>query len=339
MKRLITLTSIILALAVTFTACQKDEDAITPSGNYSPIRGGFPQGESKYDSIINDIKNEYGVYLLYKDITETDLNRNWLSTGTGDIYVAGPEEERDAACWNLPEEQLPYYVDYFRNEIFSNISKEFANSAFHVKMYMIDNLRTEPRDFGEDSGVTSGGTTTDPRKLLMKGNFDSWAISFTDEMMNSEEAAYALKQQRCMLIIELIKNVDSKNELGSPDEFWSGFNFADTMDIKNPAAEKYKYKLGFVDMINDNFGTGQRKQVWVDYYFTSTSYWEKSNPNYNLFTTYIKNIMWLTTEEFEERYPIAKYPMIHEKRDIVIDYMLEAHGINLLGISYGNKKQ
>ena len=49
--------------------------------------------------------------------------------------------------------------------------------------------------------------------------------------------------------------------------------------------------------------------------------------------------MWLTTEEFEERYPIAKYPMIHEKRDIVIDYMLEAHGINLLGISYGNKKQ
>ena len=338
MKRIITLASIIFATIASFTACNDSEDAITPSGNYSPIRGGFPQGDSKYDSIINDIKNEYGVYLLYKDITETDLNRNWLSTGTGDIYVAGPEEERDAPYWNLPEEQLPYYVDYFRYDIFSNISKEFANSAFPIKMYMIDNLRTEPRDFGEDSGIT-GGTNTDPRQLLMKGNFDSWAISFTDEMMNSDEAAYALKQQRCMLIIELIKNVDSKGELGSPDEFWSGFNFKDTMDIKNPAAAKYKYKLGFVDMINDNFGTGQRKQVWVDYYFTSTGYWEKSNPNYNLFTTYIKNIMWLTTEEFEERYPIAQYPMIHQKRDIVVDYMLEKHGIDLIGISYGTKKQ
>lgn len=48
-----------LAILMTLTACS-DEEALTPSGNYSPIRGGFPQGNSKYDSIINDIKNEYG---------------------------------------------------------------------------------------------------------------------------------------------------------------------------------------------------------------------------------------------------------------------------------------
>lgn len=331
---------IALASLTLLSACHESEDAITPSGNYSPIRGGFPQGDSKYDSIINDIKNEFGVYLLYKDVTEVDLNREWVSTGTGDIYVAGSEEERDAPSWNLPEEQLPYYVNYFKEDIFPNIGKEFANSAFPVKIYMINNLRTEPRDFGEENDEeVSGGTDTDPRKMLMKGTFDSWAISFTDEMMNSSEAEYALKQQRCMLIIELIKNIDNKNELGSPDEFWTGFNFNDTMDIKKPESAKYKYKLGFVDMINDNFGTGQRKQVWVESYFTSTSYWEKSNKNYNLFTTYIKNIMWLTPEEFEQRYPIALYPMIHEKRDIVIDYMMKRHGVDLVKISYGKNKQ
>lgn len=332
------ITILILASLAIMVACNDSEDAITPSGNYSPIRGGFPQGDSKYDSIINDIKNEFGVYLLYKDITEEDLNREWVSTGTGDIFVAGPEEDRNAPSWNLPQEQLPYYVDYFREQIFPNISKEFANSAFPIKVYMIDNLRTEPRDLNEDSD-NNAGTNTDPRKMLMKGTFDSWAISFTEEMMNSTEAHYALKQQRCMLLIELIKNVDSKNELGSPDEFWEGFNFNDTMDIKNPSAEKYKYKLGFVDMINDNFGTGQKKQVWVDYYFTSTKYWERSNTNYNLFTTYIKNIMWLTPEEFEERYPSALYPTIHRKRDIVIEYMKEKHGVNLESIAYGTQKQ
>lgn len=331
---------IALASLALLSACHESEDAITPSGNYSPIRGGFPQGDSKYDSIINDIKNEFGVYLLYKDVTEVDLNREWVSTGTGDIYVAGSEEERDAPSWNLPEEQLPYYVNYFKEDIFPNIGKEFANSAFPVKIYMINNLRTEPRDFGEENDEeVSGGTDTDPRKMLMKGTFDSWAISFTDEMMNSSEAEYALKQQRCMLIIELIKNIDNKNELGSPDEFWTGFNFNDTMDIKKPESTKYKYKLGFVDMINDNFGTGQRKQVWVESYFTSTSYWEKSNKNYNLFTTYIKNIMWLTPEEFEQRYPSSLYPMIHEKRDIVIDYMMKRHGVDLVKISYGKNKQ
>lgn len=338
MKRLLILASILIATTATFTACHDDEENITPSGNYSPIRGGFPQGDSEYDIIINDIKNEYGVYLLYKDITEADLNRNWLSTGTGDIYVAGDDDERDALAWNLPEEQLPYYVDYFRNQIFSNISKEFANSAFPVKMYMINNLRTEPRDFGEDSGDVSA-STGDPHKLLMKGNFDCWAISFTDEMMNSNEADYALKQQRCMLIIELIKNIDSKGELSSPDEFWAGFNFNDTMDIKKPSAPNYKYKLGFVDMINDNFGTGQRKQVWVDYYFTSTIYWEKSNPNYNLFTTYIKNAIWLTPEEFEERYPSNEYPMITEKYNIVVKYMKETYGIDLVSVARGVAKE
>ena len=93
---------IALASLALLSACRESEDAITPSGNYSPIRGGFPQGDSKYDSIINDIKNEFGVYLLYKDVTEADLNREWVSTGTGDIYVAGSEEERDAPSWNLP---------------------------------------------------------------------------------------------------------------------------------------------------------------------------------------------------------------------------------------------
>lgn len=339
MRGLIKITAIMLAGLATLTACRDSEETITPSGNYSPIRGGFPQGDSRYDSIINEVKNEYGVYLLYKDVTEADLNREWVSTGTGPIYVAGPEEQRDAPAWNLPEEQLPYYVDYFCNGIFPNIGKEFANSTFPVKIYMIDNLRTEPRNLGDDSEEdNAGGTDTDPRIMLMKGTFDCWAISFTEEMMNSSNADYALKQQRCMLIIELIKNLDSKGELLSPDEFWEGFDFKDTMDIKNPSAPNYKYKLGFVDMINDNFGTGQKKQIWVDYYFTSTAYWEKNNPNYNLYTTYIKNIMWLTPEEFEERYPQALYPMIHQKRDIVVEFMKKQHGVDLINISYGNKK-
>ena len=53
--------TIAIALAGLFLSTGCDEEIITPSGNYSPIRGGFPQGNSKYDNIINDIKKEYGV--------------------------------------------------------------------------------------------------------------------------------------------------------------------------------------------------------------------------------------------------------------------------------------
>ncbi|MBR3941470.1 MAG: hypothetical protein IKJ71_04835 [Bacteroidaceae bacterium] len=341
MKRFIKSAVIIFAAFALFNACSSEDD-LTPSGNYSPIRGGFPQGNSEYDSIINDIKNDYGVYLLYKDITEEDLNRDWVSAGTGDIYVGGYDEERDDPAWNLPEAHLPFYVNFFYSYIFPNLSKEFAQTTFPVKIYMIHNLRTEPRDFGEDSGEV-GGTNTDPFKSIKLGNFDNWAISFKDEVINGSDAEYSLRQQRCMFMIQAIYNAIEKGDIDSPDEFWAGYDFSSDKKMNNvdPSKANYKYKLGFVDMINDNFGTGVQKQVWAPNYANETScyYWEKDKyPHYNLFTTYIKNAMWLTPEEFEARYPSSTYPMVKEKYNIVVSHMLETYGIDLVGIARGINK-
>ena len=338
MKRFIKSAVIILAAVALFNACTSEDD-LTPSGNYSPIRGGFPQGNSEYDSIINDIKNDYGVYLLYKDITEEDLNRDWVSAGTGDIYVGGYDEERDDPAWNLPEAHLPFYVNFFYSYIFPNLSKEFAQTTFPVKIYMIHNLRTEPRDFGEDSGEV-GGTNTDPFKSIKLGNFDNWAISFKDDVINGSDAEYSLRQQRCIFMIQAIYNAIEKGDIDSPDEFWAGYDFSSDKKMNNvdPSKANYKYKLGFVDMINDNFGTGVQKQVWAPNYANETScyYWEKDKyPHYNLFTTYIKNAMWLTPEEFEARYPSSTYPMVKEKYNIVVSHMLETYGIDLVGIARG----
>lgn len=333
-------TAIIAVVAIFATVSCSQDEVLTPSGNYSPIRGGFPQGNSKQDSIINEIKKEYGVYLIYKEINEKDLNREWVSTGTGPLYVAGYEEERDKGeiGWDLPAEQLPLYVDFFNNHIFDNISKEIVNSALPIKIYMINGLRTEARDYGEDNQESSG-TDTDPYKSIKLGTFDNWAVCLDDVISKEgKEKEDALKQMRCVLIIEIIKNAIDKGEIDSPDEFWNGFNFAENQKIDNndPARDNYKYKLGFVDRINDNFGTGSKKQVWPNDIITSSYYWEKNKyPDYNLFTTYIKNIMWLTPEGFEARYPSNKYPMIKEKREIIVNHMMEKYGINLVGIANG----
>ena len=48
--------------------------------------------------------------------------------------------------------------------------------------------------------------------------------------------------------------------------------------------------------------------------------------------------MWLTPEEFEERYPSSEYPMIKEKYDIVVNHMLDVYGIDLVGIARGVDK-
>ena len=342
MKKYLLTITIMLAGAAMFSSCNEEEEII-PTGDYSPIRGGFPQGTTAYDSLIYDIKQEYGVYLLYKDITEEDLNRDWVSVGTGDIYVGGYEEERNDRSWNLPQEHLPFYVDYFYNYIFPNISHDFAKSSFPVKIYMIHNLRTEPRDFGDDSGENVGGTTVGPYKTIKLGNFDNWAISFKDEIINGSDTEYALKQLRCVFMIEAIKNAMSKGEITSPEEFWVGFDFGTDkkMDHKDPSKENYKYKLGFIDVPNDNFGTGQLKQLWRPMEtVVSCYYWEKGKyDQYDLFKAYIKNAMWLTPEEFEARYPKTLYPMLTEKYEITVKHMKEQYGIDLQGIAYGIKKQ
>ena len=326
------------------SSCHQEEEII-PTGDYSPIRGGFPQGTTVYDSLIYDIKQEYGVYLLYKDITEEDLNRDWVSAGTGDIYVGGYEEERDDWSWNLPDGHLPFYVDYFYNYIFPNISKDFAKSSFPVKIYMIHNMRTEPRDFGEDSGENVGGGTesTDPYKSIKLGNFDNWAISFKDEIINSSDNEEALKKQRCIFMLQAIYNSMNKGEITSPDEFWTGFDFSEDKKIEHDdkSKENYKYKLGLVDDIYDHYATtGRTTEVWnYKKYIIHFYNWAKNNKDNNLFNAYIKNAMWLTPEEFEVRYPKALYPIIAEKYEITVNYMKEQYGIDLQGIAYGIKER
>ena len=344
MKKYLLTITILLAGAALFSSCNEDEEII-PTGDYSPIRGGFPQGTTAYDSLIYDIKQEFGVYLLYKDITEEDLNRDWVSVGTGDIYVGGYEDERNDRSWNLPQEHLPFYVDYFYNYIFPNISREFAYSSFPVKIYMIHNLRTEPRDFGEDSGENVGGGTesTDPYKSIKLGNFDNWAISFKEEIINSSDNEEALRKQRCIFMLQAIYNSMNKGEITSPDEFWTGFDFSEDKKIEHndKSKENYKYKLGLVDDIYDHYATtGRATEVWnYKTYIIHFNYWEKNNKDNNLFNAYIKNAMWLTPEEFEERYPSSEYPMIKEKYDIVVEHMLYTYGINLVGIARGINKQ
>lgn len=345
MKAYIKVTLLMLMTMVSFVACYDNEDDITPSGNYSPIRGGFPQGNSELDSVIYDIKQEYGVYLLYKDVTEEDMNRDWVSAGTGDIYVAGDPEDREAGSWDLPVEHLPYYVDFFRYDIFPNISKEFANSAFPIKIYMIHNLRTEPRDFGEDGNSQSGGTDLNPNKTIKLGKFDNWAVSFPDSVVNGSGSELAMKQQRCVFMFNVINNSIEKDEFVSPDEFWEDYDLRDSVkvNIKDMGAKNSLRNLGFVDMLEQTFGTGRTGNIIKPLPVLSkteleTSYWRKGN-NFDLFMAYLMNAMWFTPEEFHARYETDKYTKIRDKYEFVTNYVLETYGINLVGIACGKQQK
>ena len=360
MKALFRITLLAMATLFAFTACEESEEEITPSGDYSPIRGGFPQGDSEYDKILLDIKNQYGVYLLYKDVSEEDMNRTWVSAGTGAIYVAGKDDEREKGAWDLPDAHLKEYVDFFQNYIFDNITEEFAKSTFPVKIYMINNLRTEPRvieDDDQEGENVQQGTDTNPNKVIKLGDFDNWAISIPDSVIGNKNSAYALKQISCIFMTNVIKNSMNKGELVAPNEFWADYSMnrdadcingskhdgCDKVDINDKESANGLYTLGYIDVLESKFGTGRTpeiiKKITHERGWLHPDYWTaKVNPTCDLFEAYIMNAMWFTPEEFDERYNTGENTLIREKYDFVVKYMNEQYGINLQGIATASLK-
>lgn len=372
MRKFFKITMIALMALVSFSACRESEEEITPSGNYSPIRGGFPQGDSELDQRIYQIKQDYGVYLLYKDVTEEDMNRTWESPGTESIIVAGDEADREEGAWNLPMEHLPFYVDFFENYIFPNITEKFAKTTLPVKIYMIHNLREEPRNFGDDEeesegentpkepGTEESGTGNVTNKNLHIGKFDNWVISFPEEVINGADAEYTLRQQRCIFMTNIIKKSIEDGKIVPPKGFWDKYDFTksstcDTdkdhtncamVEVVDKNADNYLYKLGFVDVLEEKFGTGNTTEVIKNVNISDgkaqhAKNWKASGKDntWDMFQAYIMNAMWFTPEEFDKRYEPETNTIIREQYDLVVSYMKEEYGIDLVGIANGPKKK
>lgn len=372
MRKFFKITMIALMALVSFSACRESEEEISPSGNYSPIRGGFPQGDSELDQRIYQIKQDYGVYLLYKDVTEEDMNRTWESPGTESIIVAGDEADREKGAWNLPMEHLPFYVDFFQNYIFPNITKEFAKTTLPVKIYMIHNLREEPRNFGDDEEKSEGENTPEEpgteepgtggvtNKNLHIGKFDNWVISFPEEVINGADAEYILRQQRCIFMTNIIKKSIEDGKIVPPKGFWDKYDFTksstcDTdrdhtncamVEVVDKNADNYLYKLGFVDVLEEKFGTGNTTEVIKNVNISDgkaqhAKNWKASSKDntWDMFQAYIMNAMWFTPEEFDKRYEPETNTIIREQYDLVVSYMKEEYGIDLVGIANGPKKK
>ena len=362
MKQFIKITLFALAALVTFNACRDAEEEIIPSGNYSPIRGGFPQGDSEYDQIIYQIKQEYGVYLLYKDVTEEDMNRTWVSEGAGNIIVAGDSADRDKGAWDLPSDHLPFYVNFFQNYIFPNITKEFAKTTLPVKIYMIHNLREEKRKFsnaGDSNTPDAGGAGEASRKNLHIGTFDNWVISFPEEVIKGTDSEYILRQQRCIFMTNIIKKSIEDGKIVPPEGFWEKYNLTTSktcyddgdhtncsmINVTDKNADNHIYKFGFVDVLEEKFGTGNITDVIKNVNISGgkdqhASNWKatKKDNTWDMFQAYIMNAMWFTPEAFHERYQTGTNTLIKEQYESVVNHMMEKYGINLQGIAYGIKK-
>ena len=390
MKRFIYIT---VASLITMTACTPSEDPITPSGNYSVLRMEFPQGNNSWDEDIKEIHDKYGVYLLYKDITPADLNRKWTGIGTGKLYYGD----------DVPGTEVPYYVDFFKNNVFPYASTEMIQKNFPVKIYLQKDFRGVDPNLGggDDSGTggtggtgtggtggtgtgtggtgtgtggtgtgtgtggTGTGTDTGSTEIYIPDvagftptkfdGFDYWAISFSNtelywlqkraELKDKEnktdvekaelaKANEALAVKRFSFINQFLTSQRMDNTLPEPEGLRDGMDFVSRLDRSNPNHKNYVFNRGLIRWVDDN-GV-EEESLWS----IATTYYKQ--PNYNssgmyrdFFSLYIRAAMRFSPEEFYEKYPKEKYPLISEKYELVVRYMKDKYGIDLPGIAKG----
>ena len=398
MKRFIYIT---VASLITMTACTPSEDPITPSGNYSVLRMEFPQGNNSWDEDIKEIHDKYGVYLLYKDITPADLNRKWTGIGTGKLYYGD----------DVPGTEVPYYVDFFKNNVFPYASTEMIQKNFPVKIYLQKDFRGVDPNLGggDDSGTggtggtgtggtgtggtggtgtgtggtgtgtgtggtgtgtgtggTGTGTDTGSTEIYIPDvagftptkfdGFDYWAISFSNtelywlqkraELKDKEnktdvekaelaKANETMAVKRFCFINQFLTSQRMDNTLPEPEGLRDGMDFVSSLNRSNPNHKNYVFNRGLIRWVDDN-GV-EEESLWSIY----TSYYKQ--PNYNsggfyrdFFSLYIRAAMRFSPEEFYEKYPKEKYPLISEKYELVVRYMKDKYGIDLPGIAKGS---
>lgn len=370
MKKFINIT---VASLITMTACTPSEDPITPSGNYSVLRMEFPQGNNSWDEDIKEIHDKYGVYLLYKDITPADLNRKWTGIGTGKLYYGD----------DVPGTEVPYYVDFFKNNVFPYASTEMIQKNFPVKIYLQKDFRGVDPNLGggDDSGTggtggtgtggtgtggTGTGTGTGSTEIYIPDvagftptkfdGFDYWAISFSNtelywlqkraELKDKEnktdvekaelaKANEALAVKRFSFINQFLTSQRMDNTLPEPEGLRDGMDFVSRLDRSNPNHKNYVFNRGLIRWVDDN-GV-EEGSLWS----IATTYYKQ--PNYNssgmyrdFFSLYIRAAMRFSPEEFYEKYPKEKYPLISEKYELVVRYMKDKYGIDLPGIAKGS---
>ena len=317
----------ILLFCLTFSSCY-NEDIINPTPDPLALAGGFefPQGNNSWDNDVMKIYQDFGVKIIYKDITEKDLNKNWTNGGVGSSSRVFEN------CLN--DEMGAFYITFMKNHIFPYLNREVTDRVFPMYWYMVYNYSvftsivpgvleyyvalSEHEESQTDCWVTcfwgdaAHSTYDDPIsgwKTPIAGNKDSFTV------------------RRFKIIDEVINTAIANGNIIIPeDEFDAGFDHLTPIvrseDIESKADPNYYLKRGYPGNVNSLSGKHSKP--------------DSDNPPTakETFIGYLQIAMRHTKEEREVMFPSATYPFLSTKFDFVTNY-LKKYNIDLEAIAKG----
>lgn len=205
----------LLLSALLLTACY-NEDTLRPTELESiSDKFDFPQGTSEADAVFERIYEQYGTKVIYKDFTEMDLNRAWL-TPNSEIF-----DTRYRWNYIADPDQLLKAARTMEESVFGLLPQEMVRKAMHSYpyVYLMDSLHTVNM------------TSTDQWAVYPTKALDGLSVNL---QMTAQPDQYSYKVYFPLRIaLEVFGVAFNRGEITLPEAFYSEIGPVPRVDLKS----------------------------------------------------------------------------------------------------------
>ena len=294
-----------------------DEDSLTPGDRVIESRFEFPQGDESWDKDIQKIYDDFGIYVIYKNFTVDDFDRSWTGGGGG---AQAHYEGQD-----VQEGQEAAAVDFVKNHIFAYLNRDVIQQAMPPYLYMAYDLALRME-------LMPGYVTKSTPNLSVSG-LDYWAFGwgYVQEVMGNPVGEVAppstadrLRLYRGEFMQIILRNAVERGNIVMPNGFGRNFDYKTPVvtGSVNEDDPNYYMKRGFPG-----------KMGFIGFRLSALTSINDMNPR-ECFICYIHMCLFYTKEQFDTQFA-AKFPVLAEPRQQVVDYVKENYNVDLEAIAEG----
>ncbi|MBS7198707.1 MAG: hypothetical protein KH111_11330 [Bacteroidales bacterium] len=356
----------VLAL-LGFMSCA-DNDNVGKVERVDLLDFDFPQGNDPWDKEIEQIAKDWGMYIIYKDVDSTHLNRRWTTpVETAPIYV----------CTTPSSDDIQVYLQLVKDWLLSGMDKdnEADREQLPIYLYLVN-------DFNDGNPKSSSYMKNHIQ--LKKDGMDYWSLSFTSEELAAGLTPKMIHGVACSFSYPGMKSrfttgvykvapgflemTDYETRIGtrycSKEQFleenpgipevWYDENTGICLYEKDP--ENAYLRRGFAPQITETFEVVDREKsltrgapTWMPWILQVNKYGVERDDNPGPvaetveerviwdFLNVIRMAMLWPEEKVREEFPVdaedpldrAGFQKINDKYDLVVEYMKTTYNIDL----------
>ncbi|WP_040371627.1 hypothetical protein [Butyricimonas synergistica] len=351
----------VLLLALFGLASCAEDDGVETVKRVDLFDFEFPQGDNPWDKEIEQIAKDWGMYIIYKEVDSTRLNRMWtVPVYNAPIYVCTTPSDEDIQVYlNLVKEWLLGSLDQKSDE---------DRKSLPFYLYLVNDL---------NDGNPRSETYQKRHIQFKKDGFDYWSLSFTSEELAAGLTPQQIHEVACAFSYPGLKTRFMAGEYEIAPGFIGMTDYETRIGIRYLSFEEWKvqnpwapdqYYESWVntyerDPLNIYTRRGIAAQVGEDFevvrdYYGAPTWMPWILATYNGeefdkspgpvaetvedralldFLNMIRVAMRYTEAQVRELYPIdvedpldrAGYQIINDKYDLVVEYMKTTYEVDL----------